>query len=281
VALVLGSVCAFERHTISQVLLVLGVTEQDWSGRYRLFSEPQVDVDALSAELVRQTLAEIPAGGPNVAAMDGVQVPSWSLGMPGTSWLKASRTPRWRPGIHRAHRFFHLAALLPITEHGYRRALPLRWVPAFPPKAVPARTSPQTEGQPQRRSCSGWGANWTRPVGPTRRCWRWATAATTRPRSGRRCRRAPRWPSTAPRIGPERIDGPTRSVDTTAYIGHRLPQSGRSARRCRRINSNVVEVKQSDLQSCHQAAELARRHDANATSQPPKRPSVRTTRGSR
>jgi hypothetical protein len=31
VALVFGSVFAFARHTISQVLLTLGVTEQDWS----------------------------------------------------------------------------------------------------------------------------------------------------------------------------------------------------------------------------------------------------------
>jgi hypothetical protein len=147
VALVFGSVCAFARHTLSQVLLVLGVTEQDWSAWYRLFSVPRVDLEALSAELVRQTLAEIPVGGPYVVAVDGVQVPRWSVRMPGTSWLPSPRTPRWRPGIHRAQRFCHLAALLPVTRLGYSRALPLRWVPAFPPKAVPARTPARTEGQ--------------------------------------------------------------------------------------------------------------------------------------
>jgi hypothetical protein len=108
---------------------------------------PRIDGEALSAELVRQTLAQIPAAGPYVVAVDGVQVPRWSLRLPGTSWLKAPRTPRWKPGIHRAQRFFHLAALLPITRRGYSRALPLRWVPAAPPKAVPARTPPRTEGQ--------------------------------------------------------------------------------------------------------------------------------------
>src|SRR6476620_3346398 len=124
VALVFGSVFGFARHTISQQLLVLGVTEQDWSAWYRLFSEPRIDVDALDAELVRQTLSEIPATGPYVVAVDGVQVPRWSLGLPGTSWLKAPRTPKWKPGIHRAQRFFHLAALLPITQRGYSRARP-------------------------------------------------------------------------------------------------------------------------------------------------------------
>lgn len=147
VALLFGSVFAFARHTLSQLLMVLGVHEQDWSGWYRLFSEPRVDMDALDAELVRQTLTEIPATGPYVVAVDGVQVPRWSLSMPGTSWLKAPRTPRWKPGIHRAQRFFHLAALLPITQQGYSRALPLRWVPAFPPKAVSGRTAPRTEVQ--------------------------------------------------------------------------------------------------------------------------------------
>jgi hypothetical protein len=155
VALVFGSLFAFARHTISQVLLVLGVTEQDWSGWYRLFSVPRLAVDALDAELVRQTLAEVPASGPYVVAVDGVQVPRWSLRLPGTSWLKAPRTPRWKPGIHRAQRFFHLAALLPITRQGYSRALPLRWVPAFPPKAVPSKTEPRTEAQAAREEL-GW-----------------------------------------------------------------------------------------------------------------------------
>ncbi|MFN8633253.1 MAG: transposase, partial [Chloroflexota bacterium] len=98
VALLLGHVFAFARHSLSQLLLTLGVTEQDWSAWYRLFSAPRIDVDALDAELVRQTLREIPADGPYVVAVDGVQVPRWSVRMPGTSWLKAPRTPKWKPG---------------------------------------------------------------------------------------------------------------------------------------------------------------------------------------
>src|SRR5215211_2672392 len=69
VALVFGSLFAFARHTISQVLLALGVTEQDWSAWYRLFSTPRIDVEALNAEVVRQTLTEIPASGPYVVAV--------------------------------------------------------------------------------------------------------------------------------------------------------------------------------------------------------------------
>lgn len=71
-----------------------------------------------------------------MAVVDGVQIPRHSRKMPGTSWLKNPRTPPFKPGSHRAQRFLHLAALLPRTEEGYSRALPLRWEPAFPEKAV-------------------------------------------------------------------------------------------------------------------------------------------------
>lgn len=150
VALVFASLFAFARHTVTQLLLALGVTGSDWSAWYRLFSHPRLDYDALSAQFVRETLAQIPAEGPYVVAVDGVQLPRSSRRMPGTSWLKAPRTPPWKPGIHRAQRFLHLAALLPRTITGYSRALPLRWLPAYPAKAVPARTAPRKEWQAAR-----------------------------------------------------------------------------------------------------------------------------------
>ena len=240
-ALVFGSLFAFARHTISQVLLALGVTEEDWSGWYRLFSEPRVDVEALNAELVRQTLAEIPAAGPYVVAVDGVQVPRWSLRMPGTSWLKAPRTPRWKPGIHRAQRFFHLAALLPITRQGYSRALPLRWVPAFPPKAVPGRTAPRTEAQAACAECAwlrrqldaagradqallavGDGSYdaaelWTHAAARARRCWPAAprTGPCSACRSPRRGHGAGRRASTASARRPRRTGCTSGSAGST------------------------------------------------------------------
>ena len=131
VALVFGSLFAFARHTITQLLLALGLTEADWSAWYRLFSAPRVDYEALTSRFFRETLAAVPADAPYVAVVDGVQVPRHSQKMPGTAWLKAPRTPPWKPGPHRAQRFAHLAGLLPV-EQGYSRALPLRWEPAFP-----------------------------------------------------------------------------------------------------------------------------------------------------
>jgi hypothetical protein len=71
--------------------------------------------------------------------------------MPGAAWLKCPRTPPFKPGPWRAQRFVHLAALLPRTPDGSSRALPLRWEPAFPEKAVrPADTPARTEWEAAR-----------------------------------------------------------------------------------------------------------------------------------
>ncbi len=138
-ALVLGHLFAFARRTVTQALMALGLAEHDdWSAFYRLFGEPRIDYGKLTRCFFEQTLPHMPATAPYVAVVDGVQLPRSSHKMPGTSWLKSPRTPPFRPGPHRAQRFLHLAALLPTSEEGYSRALPLRLEPAFPEKAVAA-----------------------------------------------------------------------------------------------------------------------------------------------
>ena len=112
-ALVLGQVGSAARCTLTQVLLRLGLVAADWSTFYRLFSRPRLDYGVLTRCFVQQTLAQIPADGPYVAVVDGVQLPRSSQRRPGTAWLKGPRTPPWKPGIHRAQRLVHLAALLP------------------------------------------------------------------------------------------------------------------------------------------------------------------------
>ena len=144
-ALVFASLFAFARHTVTQLLVALGATDADWSAWYRLFSAPRLDYEALSGQFLRETLAHVPAAGPYVAAVDGVQLPRHSRTMPGTAWLKAPGSPAWKPGLRRAQRYAHLAGLLPRTPAGYSRALPLRWEAAFPAAAAPGRTPPRQE----------------------------------------------------------------------------------------------------------------------------------------
>jgi hypothetical protein len=135
VVLVFGELFTFARHTVTQILLALGLTDADWGAWYRLFSHGRFDEARLAACLMEQTLAHVPAEEPYVVGVDGTQVPRSSQKMPGTSWLKAPRTPPFRVGIHRAQRFVNGSWLLPLQE-GFSRAIPMRLLAAFPEKAV-------------------------------------------------------------------------------------------------------------------------------------------------
>ena len=145
-ALVWARLGTLSRPTITALLLTLGLTDADWSAFYRLFSAARVNYDTLTRCFLHQTLAEAPREDPYVVAVDGVQIARSSTRMPGTAWLKNPRTPPWKVGIHRAQRFVHVAHLLPRWA-GFSRALPLRFVPAFPPKAVPGAAAPAKEWQ--------------------------------------------------------------------------------------------------------------------------------------
>src|SRR5690349_11827783 len=75
VALVLGQLCALGRHTLTQLLVALGLGQADWSGFYRLLSQPRLDYDALTRRFVDQTLAAVPVEQPYLVGLDGVQIP--------------------------------------------------------------------------------------------------------------------------------------------------------------------------------------------------------------
>jgi hypothetical protein len=139
VGLLFGELFNFARHTVTQGLLSLGITDGDWSAWYRLFSHKRFEEERLADCLLEQTVQHVPEHEPYVAAIDGTTIHRSSLKMPGTSWLRDSRFSAFRPGIHRAQRFLHGAWLTPLKE-GFSRAIPLRFLPAFPAKANPAET---------------------------------------------------------------------------------------------------------------------------------------------
>jgi hypothetical protein len=156
--LLLGWLCGFGRHTNTQVLLALGLGDADWTAWYRLFSHDRIDYERLTGCLLGQTLDLVAAIDPYLVAIDGTQLGRRSLRMPGTSWLRHPGTPVFRSGICRAQRFVHLAWLPTPSVAGYSRAVPLRFAPAFPAKAVPA---------PGHPPCKEWEAGlamlaWTR-----------------------------------------------------------------------------------------------------------------------
>ncbi len=154
IGLVMGELFNFGRQTVTQELMALGMVKEDWSAWYRLFSHPRFEEEALAECLLGETLEAVNPGEPYCVAVDSTSIHRSSLKMPGTSWLRDSRFSAFRPGIHRAQRFVHEAWLTPL-EDGYSRAIPLRFLPAFPPKAVPAEGGLRREWQ-AGLDCLNW-----------------------------------------------------------------------------------------------------------------------------
>jgi len=144
VTLTLAMVFCFGRHTVTQLLLTLGLVDTDWSAMYRLFSRARFDMLILARCLFRETVAHVEEDELYVVGTDGTQIPRSSHRLPGTSWLRSPRTPAFKTGIHRAQRFVH-GCWFTSMENGYSRAIPLRFLPAFPAKAAKAAAAPCKE----------------------------------------------------------------------------------------------------------------------------------------
>lgn len=135
VEMVQGELVSLGRHTVTQVAWSLGENEVDISPYYRVFSQGRFDAAASSEILLTESLEHVSCEEPYVVAGDGTQTPRTGRHIPGTSWLRNPRTPVFKVGIHRAQRWFNGAWLTP-PEAGYSRAIPLKWLPAFPEKAA-------------------------------------------------------------------------------------------------------------------------------------------------
>lgn len=190
VVLLFGELFAFARHTVTQVLLALGMHDTDATAFYRLFSRPRFDEATLNACLFRETLKRCSTHDPYVIGIDSTQIPRSSLTLPGTRWLHARRTAVFQRGIHRAQRFVHCAWLPPRVK-GFTRAIPLRFLPAFPPKAAPADVSLVKEREVGLGASGGCGSSLRRLAAPRSGWWCWPMGHLTRWGCGAGCRR--RW----------------------------------------------------------------------------------------
>lgn len=144
VALLFAELVVFARHTVTQLLMSLGLTEQDWSAWYRLFSVARWHPDRAAEVLLAETIKHVDPDDVYVVGGDATQTPRSSRRLEGAGWLRNLRTPPFMVGIHAAQRWFNGSWLLP-AENGYSRAEPLRWLPAFTEKATPVRHAPCKE----------------------------------------------------------------------------------------------------------------------------------------
>jgi hypothetical protein len=136
VLLVVSEIFAFRGHRVTDLLRGVGLVREDWSAWYRVWEKPGRFVEEWAGQiLVRESLSHVKATEPYVIGIDCTQVWRDSQTLEGSAWLKCGRTPPWKVGIHRAQRFLNGSWLTPLSV-GFCRAIPLRWLPAFPAKAV-------------------------------------------------------------------------------------------------------------------------------------------------
>ena len=74
VALLLAEIFVFARHTVTQLIMSLGMTEQDWSGWYRLFSHKRFNYDSASKVLFQETLKHVEGNEVYVVGGDAEQI---------------------------------------------------------------------------------------------------------------------------------------------------------------------------------------------------------------
>lgn len=147
--LVVAELVVFARHTVTQLLMSVGLAEEDWSCWYRLYSAGRFRYDRASEILFGETLKHVGDDEVYVVAGDGTQTRRSSRKMEGAHWLHNPQSPVFKRGIHIAQRWFNGSWLLPAAN-GYSRALPLRWLPAFTEKSRPRATTPSKEWETAR-----------------------------------------------------------------------------------------------------------------------------------
>lgn len=75
VALVLAEIFVFARHTVTQLLMALDMTQQDWRVWYRLFSARRFRYDKASEILFEETLRHVSEDEVYVVGGDATQTP--------------------------------------------------------------------------------------------------------------------------------------------------------------------------------------------------------------
>ena len=142
--LTLGTLLSLGRHTITQMLVTLGLGADDWSAWYRLFNQSRVRIEQIQTILLRQVADVVSDAEPVLAVVvDGTQLPRTSRRLPGCGFARHPRTPPWRRGVHLAQRYVGLSVLLPRSGWGDSRAIPIRWALLRSPKTTPMGAVPE------------------------------------------------------------------------------------------------------------------------------------------
>jgi hypothetical protein len=120
---VLAKILTLGRHTIAQLLTVLGQSKKDWTAWYRLFSQGGINEERLTDILLDECLQHFDDKDKLlVLGGDGTQTPRASTKMEGVGYGVNHQTPPFKRGVSLTQRWFHGALfLLVVGGQSYQR----------------------------------------------------------------------------------------------------------------------------------------------------------------
>lgn len=117
----LGLLGAFGRRTVTGSLVYLGLSQQDWSGRYRHFSRSPWTQDAIFRVACTDAAALVPAELPFIPiSLDDTSLPTTGTLGGLASWQRDPRSPPFQVNLRRGLRFVHAALVVPQYAPGVR-----------------------------------------------------------------------------------------------------------------------------------------------------------------
>jgi len=117
----LGLLGAFGRRTVTGSLVYLGLSQKDWSGRYRHFSRSPWTQDALFQIACRDAAALVPPDLPFIPiSLDDTSTPTTGTLGGLASWQRDPLSPPFQVNLRRGLRFVHAALVVPRYEKDLR-----------------------------------------------------------------------------------------------------------------------------------------------------------------
>jgi len=114
--LVIAELVVFARHTITQLLMGVGLTQAHWSGWYRLFSQGRFPYDEACAVMVAETVKIMEPEALHVVAGDGMQTRRSTRKIEGAHWLHNPQSPVFSLTVLTARRSTNAAYTRPYSH---------------------------------------------------------------------------------------------------------------------------------------------------------------------
>jgi len=113
----LALMAAFGQRTITAALSYLGLSQQDWSGRYRHFSRSPWQAQTIFQVAAAEAVDLVPANHPFIPlSIDDTSLPCTSAKGGLASYGKDPASPKFRVNLRRGLRHVHAAVVVPVYE---------------------------------------------------------------------------------------------------------------------------------------------------------------------